>query len=123
MMCQKRVAVVVPCFNEQQQIPGVIASMPAEVDAIVVIDDASTDSTAATVELARQKDPRVTLLRHAVNQGVGGASASSYKFARDQDYEIAVAMTGDGQIAPEDFGPWRDRDRAGMVDYASATAS
>jgi len=92
--------------------------MPIQVDAIVIIDDASTDGTVNVVEKASQRDPRITLLRHSVNQGVGAAIASGYKFARDQNYEIAVVMAGDGQMAPEDFVPVVDPVARGEVDYA-----
>jgi glycosyltransferase involved in cell wall biosynthesis len=117
MLHQQRVAVVVPCFNEERQITGVIASMPAAVDAIVVVDDASTDKTISAVQAAGKNDPRVTLLRHVTNQGVGGAIASGYKFARDKGYDIAVVMAGDGQMAPEDFGAVVGPVALGEVDY------
>ena len=49
MLHNKTVAVVVPAYNEEKQIAGVISSMPAFVDRIVVVSDASTDLTVQTV--------------------------------------------------------------------------
>ncbi|WP_010520881.1 glycosyltransferase family 2 protein [Aquimarina agarivorans] len=49
MLNNKTVAVVVPCYNESQQIKIVLDSMPSFVDRIIVVDDASSDNTAQTV--------------------------------------------------------------------------
>ena len=58
------IAVVVPCFNEETQIRGVIETMPAFVDRIIVIDDRSPDSTADVVRDCMRQDARVELLVH-----------------------------------------------------------
>lgn len=104
MYRNKRVAVVVPAYNEETQIARVIETMPDIVDMIVVTNDCSTDRTS---EVIRQHPGylagRVTLLEHEVNQGVGGAIATGYKWARDAEYDIAVVMAGDGQMDPADL--------------------
>ena len=99
----KSVAVVVPCYNEEKQIVKVITSMPDFVDRIVIVDDASIDNTSRVVEEWAKKDPRIVLLRHEQNQGVGGAIATGYKWARDNDMDTAVVMAGDAQMDPEDL--------------------
>lgn len=104
MYRNKRVAIVVPAYNEETQIARVIETMPDFVDMIVITNDCSPDRTS---EVIRQHPGylagRVTLLEHEVNQGVGGAIATGYKWARDAEYDIAVVMAGDGQMDPADL--------------------
>jgi glycosyltransferase involved in cell wall biosynthesis len=118
MLQQKRIAVVVPCFNEATQVGRVLETTPADVDLVIVVDDASTDDTAAVVDAWRGRDSRVVLLRHPGNQGVGGAIATGYKYARDHEIDVAVVMAGDGQMDPRDFAPVVDPVVRGEADYA-----
>ncbi|MFE4718886.1 glycosyltransferase family 2 protein, partial [Streptomyces sp. NPDC056728] len=74
-----KVAVVVPAYNEEKLIARTINTTPDFVDHIVVIDDASSDSTA--VEATDAGDPRVVLIRHETNTGVGGAVCDGHKEA------------------------------------------
>ncbi len=101
MYKEKKICVVVPAHNEANQIGGVIETMPEYVDKIVIVDDASTDGTSDAVE--RSGSGKVQLLRHEKNQGCGGALSSGYKWARDNDYDVAVRMDGDGQMNPRDL--------------------
>ncbi len=118
MYKEKRVAAVVPSYNEESQIARVIETMPAFVDHIVIVNDASRDRTAAVVEDCRTRDGRVVLISHEVNQGVGGAIATGYKWARDRGVDVAVVMAGDGQMAPEDLPNLLDPVVSGEVDYS-----
>src|SRR5579859_7653256 len=62
-----RVVVVVPAYQEAPRIARVLETMPAFVDGIVVVDDASSDGT---LERARAvADPRVSVVRHPRNRG------------------------------------------------------
>jgi glycosyltransferase involved in cell wall biosynthesis len=103
MYQKKRICVVIPAHNEETQIAKVLWTMPDYVDAIVVIDDASSDQTVAMVRHQMESSKKIHLILHEVNQGVGGAIASGYKWARDQDMEVTAVMAGDGQMAPEDL--------------------
>jgi glycosyltransferase involved in cell wall biosynthesis len=103
MYGNKAIAVVVPCYKEERQIGKVLDTMPDIVDRIVVVDDCSPDGTARVVEEWGAKDARIVLLRHEANQGVGGAIATGYKWARDNGMDIAVVMAGDGQMDPADL--------------------
>lgn len=74
----KTVAVVVPDYNEERLIGRVIETMPHYVDRIVVVDDASKDSTIDVVsEYQDRISDRLVLLEHDTNQGVGGAIAGA----------------------------------------------
>ncbi len=114
----QRVAVVVPCYNESTQILRVFKTMPAEVDRIYVIDDASPDDTAGIVRTYQPQDPRITLIVHPDNQGVGGAIASGYQAALAERMDVTVVMAGDGQMDPADFPAIVAPVVSGRYDYA-----
>jgi glycosyltransferase involved in cell wall biosynthesis len=103
MYQDKTICVVVPAHNEQSQIGKVFDTMPDYVDHIVVIDDHSTDETIAVVEGYQKDNPHIAFIKHDFNQGVGGAIASGYKWARDNHVDVTVVMAGDGQMDPNDF--------------------
>jgi len=102
----RSVIVVVPAFNEEKLIGTVVATMPAIVDRIIVVDDASTDGTAATLEsMSRAEDPRLRVIRRSSNGGVGAAIVTGYKGALEEagDNALVVVMAGDAQMDPEDL--------------------
>ena len=99
-----RVVVVVPAYNEAPRIARVVRGLPAWVDAIVVVDDASHDRTAHAARAVG--DARLVVIWHRRNQGVGAAIATGYqraaataKGARD----AFVVMAGDAQMDPSDL--------------------
>lgn len=116
----KKIAVVVPAYNEEKQISKVIETMPEYVDHIIIVDDMSSDNMAQVVEGYAKTDKRVILIRHTVNQGVGGAIATGYKWARDNDCDATAVMAGDGQMDPNDLPALLDPVVAGEVDYSKA---
>lgn len=93
-----RVAVVVPAFKEQAHIASVITSMPALVDYILVVDDASPDGTSAAASAVQ--DPRTEIIRHEHNKGVGGAIVTGHRRALELGADVSVVMAGDGQMDP-----------------------
>lgn len=118
MYKDKTLCVVIPAFNESTQIGGVIETMPDYVDRIIIVDDASTDDTMTVVLQYQQRDSRVVVLHHDINQGCGGALATGYVWARDNRMDIAVRMDGDGQMSPNDLPALLDPVAHGMADYA-----
>ena len=118
MYREKSIVVVVPCYNEGTQISRVLDTMPEFVDHILVIDDMSKDNTAELVEGYCKTNSRLQLIRHSENQGVGGAIASGYEWARDNDFDVAVVMAGDGQMDPDDLPAVLDPVVGGEVDYS-----
>jgi len=109
---------VVPAHNEETQIGRVIETMPDFVDCIVVVDDRSSDRTREVVQKYADVSDRVVLISHEENQGVGGSIASGYKYARDNDFDLAVVMAGDGQMDPKDLPSLLDPMVQEGVDYA-----
>jgi glycosyltransferase involved in cell wall biosynthesis len=118
MYKENKIAIVVPSYNEETQIEQVIKTMPSFVDHIVIVDDCSPDRTSEVVESLMEEYPQVLLLKHEVNQGVGGAIATGYKWARDNDIDAAVVMAGDGQMHPKDLPAILDPVVEGEVDYS-----
>lgn len=118
MYKNKSIAVIVPCFNEETQIENVIKNIPDFIDQIVVVDDKSIDRTVTVVEKLQKSIQRLILLRHTKNQGVGGAIATGYKWARDHAIDVAVVMAGDGQMDPSDLPAILDPVVEGRVDYS-----
>jgi len=94
----KRVAVVIPAYNVAPQIAGVVEGIPEFIDDIIVVEDASQDDTAAVVRSFQ--NPRLNLVRHGTNQGVGGAMITGFRLALDRGADIVVKMDGDGQMDP-----------------------
>ena len=118
MYLDKKICAVVPAYNEARQIGQVLETMPDFVDHVIVIDDKSQDQTVATVEEYCRTNKRIVLIKHAANQGVGGAIASGYKWARDNDMDVAVVMAGDGQMNPDDMSRLIEPVICGQIDYA-----
>jgi glycosyltransferase involved in cell wall biosynthesis len=114
----KTVAVVVPAYKEEKLIGRVIETMPECVDHIIVVDDCSPDRTSEVVQALQKDYPQVVLIRHEVNQGVGGAIATGYKWARDHQIDATAVMAGDAQMHPDDLPNLLDPVVAGQVDYA-----
>jgi len=100
------VIVIVPAFQEQQQIARVIETMPAFVDMIVVVDDGSQDET--TERARHASDTRTVLIKHAKRRGVGAAIATGYqeaiaRNAHGRPTDALCIMAGDGQMHPNDL--------------------
>jgi glycosyltransferase involved in cell wall biosynthesis len=118
MLEGKRVAVVIPAYNEEQLLPETIRGVPAFVDRIYVVDDRSKD---ATVERARASgDPRVEVIEHEENQGVGAAIVTGYKRALDEKIDVTAVMAADNQMDPQDLEALVRPVANGEVDYAKA---
>lgn len=97
----RTIAVVVPAYNEECLIQRTLRGIPAFVSQIVVVDDASHDATSERVRAV--EDPRVLLVRHASNAGVGAAIATGYRVAFERGADVCVVMAGDGQMDPHDL--------------------
>lgn len=88
-----------PAHNEEAYVAGVVGAIPDFVDFVVVVDDASTDNTAAMAMSVGEL--RVDVIRHERNEGVGGAILSGHDKAFGLGAEISVVMAGDGQMDPQ----------------------
>jgi dolichol-phosphate mannosyltransferase len=93
------IAVVIPCYRVKRQILDVLSGIGPECRAIYVVDDACPEGTGDFVE-AECHDPRVRVLRHETNQGVGGATLTGYQASLDAGAAVIVKLDGDGQMDP-----------------------
>lgn len=99
-LTQRNIAVVIPCYRVAAEIGALISHLPRFIKHIIVVDDASPDDTAAIVMAAAKKDRRIILIRHAHNQGVGGAMLTGFGKALELQTGIVVKIDGDGQMDP-----------------------
>jgi glycosyltransferase involved in cell wall biosynthesis len=95
-----KILVIIPAYNEADSIGEVIGrARPSAPGAdVVVIDDGSTDATAA---IAQKSGALVVSLPY--NLGIGGAVQTGYVFAAEMGYDIAVQVDGDGQHDPAEI--------------------
>lgn len=118
MFHELTVAAVVPAYKEQDHIAGVIQTMPALVDHIVIVDDASPDATASRALEAA--DSRTVVISLEVNQGVGGAILAGHRRALDLGADVCVVMAGDGQMDPEYLPALLDPIASGRAQFTKA---
>jgi dolichol-phosphate mannosyltransferase len=98
-MSTPRIAVVIPCYRVAGQVLPLLARIGEEVGWIFAVDDACPEGSGDAIE--RQCiDPRVQVLRHASNQGVGGAMITGYRAALATPAQVVVKLDGDGQMDP-----------------------
>ncbi len=117
MIDGKTVAVVVPAFDEEELVGQTVSTIPSFVDRIYVVDDASRDATA---QLAAAAEPRVEVLRHDANRGVGAAIVTGYRRAIADRIDVTCVMAADGQMDPGDLETLARAVASGEVDYAKA---
>jgi glycosyltransferase involved in cell wall biosynthesis len=110
-----RIAVVVPAFNEERAVAHTIAGVPAFVDHVLVVDDASADRTFH--EASRLRRRGLEVLRHPCNRGVGAAIDTGYRRALELGVDAAVVMAGDGQMDPADLPALLSPLAEGRCDY------
>jgi glycosyltransferase involved in cell wall biosynthesis len=104
LLAGSRVVVVVPAFREEAHVAGVVATMPAFVDAMVLVDDGSPDRTSERA--LSIGDPRLHLERHEKRRGVGASLSTGYRRAlslSDGPTDALCVMAGDGQMDPNEL--------------------
>lgn len=93
------IAVVIPCYRVKQYVLGVLERVGREVSSIYCVDDACPENSGNFIQ-QNCTDPRVRVIYHSQNQGVGGAVISGYKAALKNGADIIVKIDGDGQMDP-----------------------
>ena len=113
------IGVIVPAYNEAKLIGRVLETMPEYVDKIIVVDDASDDHTSEVVQSHESSlSGRLILIRHKVNQGVGGAIITGHHRALAEGVDVIAVMAGDAQMDPGELARLLDPVIEGHADYA-----
>jgi glycosyltransferase involved in cell wall biosynthesis len=110
------IAAVIPAYKVSQQIAMLLNDMPDIFDHIIVVDDCCPEDSGELV-LTSNFDPRVEVIFHTLNQGVGGAVISGYRRALSLGAQIVVKIDGDGQMDPHQAQKLIDPILAGQADY------
>jgi glycosyltransferase involved in cell wall biosynthesis len=99
------VFVLMPAYNAGATIEKVFGRIPAEaksrIKRYVVVNDGSTDDTAAAIERLRTGFPDLVALEHARNRGYGAAEKTLLAYALEQKADVAIVLHSDGQYSPE----------------------
>ncbi len=110
------IAVVIPAYRVRAHILDVISGIGPQCTRIYVVDDCCPEETGKFVSEHCQ-DPRVSVVYHAVNQGVGGAMMTGYSTAMDDGCDIIVKVDGDGQMDPSLIPSFTAPIERGDADY------
>ena len=113
-VCQ--ICVVIPAFKVKAHIIDVITSIGPEVNRIIVVDDKCPEKSGDHV-MALTKDPRVEVIFHQINMGVGGAVKTGYRRALEIGSEIIVKIDGDGQMDSSRIEELVSLIKVGRADY------
>ena len=111
------VAAVIPALNEERLIARTLDSVPEIVNTIYVIDDGSSDKTARMTLQCAKQDPRICLLKHETNRGVGAAIITGYRQAFKDKHDVSVVVGGDAQMDWADLENLLDPIAQGVADY------
>ena len=102
-----RVSILIPAYNAAGHLESVVGRIPAaiwrSVETVWIVDDGSTDGTAAAIGRAATSRPEVRSIAFAANRGYGAAVKAALVRIRAEDVHAAVCLHADGQYAPENI--------------------
>ncbi len=104
-MTFRRVLVVIPLFNEEGTLAEVLAQVrvAAREAAILVVNDGSTDRSAAILEAEQARDPRLAVITRPENQGYGQSLIDGFAYALGRGYDAVVTIDCDAQHEPREI--------------------
>lgn len=118
MYRDRKIALVIPAYNEEKLISRTLEGVPELIDAIYVIDDKSPDNQNEVIMACAARDPRIHLISHEENQGPGGAIITGYLQASRDAHDVAVVVGGDFQMNLSEVTSFLDPVIDGTADYA-----
>jgi len=117
MYRNKKISLVIPAYNEEKLIKPTLENVPEKIDKIYVVDDCSPDDQNSVIEQCAEKDARIKLIKHEINQGPGGAIITGYLQSSKDNYDIAVVVGGDYQMPLDEINNLLDPVIDGKADY------
>ena len=117
MYKSNKIALVIPAYNEEKLIRPTLEHVPALIDKVYVVDDASTDNMAEVVRECMKSDGRVELIQHESNLGPGAGIITGYKRSAADGYDITVVVGGDNQMPLDQVTNFLDPIIEGAADY------
>jgi dolichol-phosphate mannosyltransferase len=98
-----KVAVLIPTYNERENLPGIVARVRASVPTadVIVLDDNSPDGTGELADGLAAADDHVRVVHRPGKQGLGQAYLAGFAIALGEGYDAAVEMDADGSHQPE----------------------
>ncbi len=113
------IVAVIPAFNEAARIASVLRAIPRAIDRILVVDDGSDDGTKSVVEREASRDPRILILCHKENLGMGAAFRTGLLYASKRlSADVIVTLDADGEHDPRELSKMLEhqaRDNADLV--------
>jgi len=102
-MMPTRVLVVIPTYDERDNLATVVGRLHAAVPGadVLVVDDASPDGTGELADSLAATDPRIHVLHRPAKEGLGAAYLAGFAWGLARDYDALVEMDADGSHAPE----------------------
>ena len=98
-MISKKILIIIPTFNEENNLPNVLSNIPKNVGTVLVIDNASTDNTVNVI-----KEYNVKRLLHKRNQGKAASLIEGIKYAIDNNFDVVTMAFGIRNIADPMIG-------------------
>lgn len=113
---EPKIAVIIPSYKVKKHILSVIEGLNSLIDLIIIVDDQCPEQSGQYV-LDHCSDPRVKVIFHEKNLGVGGATISGYKKAVELSSSILIKVDGDGQMDPSNIPVLIKPILSGEADY------
>lgn len=114
----KKVAVVVPAYNEERFIAGVLTTIPPFVDKIYAVNDGSVDRTLEIAQSIAKQNSHIMVINRKERGGIGAAVTTGHKKALADGMDVIAVMAGDGQMNPEILDRILDPVVEGKADYS-----
>lgn len=99
----ERVLVIIPTYNESENIEAITARLRAAVPRahVLIADDNSPDGTGAIADRIAERDDHVHVMHRKGKEGLGAAYLAGFHWGLDRDYQVLVEMDADGSHQPE----------------------
>lgn len=112
----KKIGLVIPAFNEEENIGGVLKRLPSFIDQVLVVNDGSIDQTEVVA-----KENGAEVYNHKKNKGVGATFNTGVKLMLEKEIDIMVNMDADGQFNSDDISKLLEPIIGGKADFVTAS--